>query len=129
MIESLIAGLMPLLIQVESSGQNGLVGDKDRYHKAYGPLQIRQPVCDDYNRVHGTKVQAQDCRHDLRLSKKICRWYLKFYAAEKHLGRKPTIEDCARIWNGGPDGWREGKTKPYWAKVKRELNKKKEGGY
>ena len=117
--------LIPILIQIESGGWDGAIGDQNKKHKAYGPLQIRQPVCDDYNLMHGTKIRARDCLDNWRLSKKICRWYLGHYATEKRLGRRPTFEDLARVWNGGPDGWKRETTKPYWAKVAKELKKKK----
>lgn len=32
--------------------------------------------------------------------------------------RSTTLEDAARIWNGGPDGWRKDSTIAYWHKVK-----------
>ena len=38
---------------------------------------------------------------------------------------KPTYEVYARIWNGGPDGWKKRSTLKYWKKVKKELKKKK----
>ncbi len=91
-------------IQVESSGNDRAVGDKTLADKAYGPLQIRQPVCDDINTRYGTSYRAEQCFGDRELSIRIYNLYMGIYATEEHLGRKPTYEDMARIWNGGPAG-------------------------
>ena len=116
--------LIKALILVESGGDDSVVGDKHLRDKAYGPLQIRQPVCDDYNRVHGTNYRAGIVLGNRKLSEKICSWYTNHYATKSRLGRSPTDEDRARIWNGGPDGWKRSSTKAYWQKVSRELKKK-----
>jgi hypothetical protein len=31
------------------------------------------------------------------------------------------MEDAARIWNGGPNGWKKKATDSYWQKVARAL--------
>jgi hypothetical protein len=41
--------------------------------------------------------------------------YGEKYRAET--GRLPTDETFARIWNGGPTGWRKLSAKGYWARV------------
>ena len=124
MIDLLIVTLIPILIHTESRGVDRAIGDLLKKQKAYGCLQIREPVCRDYNQAHGTKIRARDCRGNRKLSEEICTWYLKRYATEKRLGRKPTLEDMARIWNGGPDGWKERSTRGYWEKVKKNLKKR-----
>ncbi len=110
-----IASLITVLIQVESGGDDRAVGDKHLKQKAYGCLQIRQPVCDDYNDHHGTAYRAEQMRGNRELSVKVCRWYLEYYGAR--LGRAATEQDCARIWNGGPNGWKRQSTRGYWKKV------------
>ena len=45
------------------------------------------------------------------------------YATEKRLGRPVTIEDIARIHNGGPNGYKKQATDVYWLKVKAQLKK------
>ena len=35
-----------------------------------------------------------------------------------------TAETYARIWNGGPDGWRKPTTAAYWRKVRVKLETK-----
>jgi hypothetical protein len=36
----------------------------------------------------------------------------------QHYGKGRSIEDMARIHNGGPDGWKKKCTEQYWLKVK-----------
>lgn len=86
-----------------------------------GPLQIRPILVDDLNRLGHSFTYAD--RHDLEKSKAMCRIYLAHYATRQRIGREPTAQDMARIWNGGPRGWRKPSTLPYWRKVRHELNK------
>lgn len=37
------------------------------------------------------------------------------------LVRPPTVEVYARIWNGGPEGWRKSSTLAYWRRVRNAL--------
>lgn len=96
--------LISALMKVESGGNDGAIGDKHLAQKAYGCLQIRQPCVDDVNRRYGTKYKAEDCLNNRALSIWICCKYIDMYATESRLGRTPTDEDKARIWNGGPIG-------------------------
>jgi len=117
------------LAVVESNNDDWAIGDKHLRQRAYGALQIRQPICDDYNRHHQTRHRAADLRGRRATAEKIARWYLIHYANRRTLGRAPTFADYARIWNGGPDGWKQKGTEKYWGKVKRVLaDKKKKGG-
>lgn len=52
-------------------------------------------------------------------SMQIVASYMHLYATPKRLGRDPTIEDWARIHNGGPEGWRRDSTLSYWQKFQR----------
>lgn len=113
--------LIAALIQVESSGRDTVVGDRNLRAPAYGPLQIRQPVCDDVNVRFKTHFLATEMDGNRVLSVKVCRLYLSIWATRKRLGRVPTEEDLARIWNGGPNGWKREATVPYWSKVRRYL--------
>ena len=118
--------LLQTIAIVESGGNDRAIGDRHLLEKAYGSHQIRQPVCDDYNRAHGTKYRAVHLLGNSPLSEKICRWYINHYATRTRLGRPPTDEDRVRIWNGGPDGHKHLVTKPYWRKVRVALTKEKE---
>ena len=111
--------LLQAIAVVESGGNDRAIGDRHLLQKAYGSLQIRQPVCDDYNQAHVTKYRAIQMRGNRALSEEICRWYINHYATKARLGRPPTDEDRARIWNGGPSGWKKKSTKSYWRKVVR----------
>lgn len=113
--------LIGVLIKVESGGNDRAHGDRHLRQPAYGPLQIRQPVCDDVNRYYGTRYRASALRGNRRLSILICRRYLALHATRQALGRSPTAEDYARIWNGGPEGWKRRSTLGYWQKVRRQL--------
>lgn len=96
--------LLVAQIQAESGGDDNAIGDKFLSQKAYGCLQIRQPCVDDYNRWHQTHYKAEDCLGNRELSVRIYKDYIDHYATAPRLGRTPTDEDKARIWNGGPVG-------------------------
>lgn len=105
------------------------------YAYARGPLQIREvfpseraayerrragkamtyvPVIDDVNDHYGTSYTADD-RNDPTKSKELYRLYLERYGRafyNKH-GRNPTDEEYWRMWNGGPNGYRNSKTEAY----------------
>ena len=118
--------LIRALIMVESGGNDHAIGDRHLAQSAYGPLQIRQPVCDDYNRAHGTTYRAKDLIGQRELSVKICRWYVVAYQPKKHSGRTMTLEEIyARTWNGGPNGIRKSATLKYWRKVERALSEER----
>ncbi|HSG19968.1 MAG TPA: transglycosylase SLT domain-containing protein [Burkholderiaceae bacterium] len=109
--------LIPALVQVESAGNPRAVGDGG---KALGALQIWSVVVQDVNRAHGTRYTHRDA-FDPAKAEAICRLYLAIYCTPKRLGRQPTMEDAARIWNGGPTGWKKKATVSYWQKVARVL--------
>jgi hypothetical protein len=80
----------------ESKCQNGLVGDTNQTHWAYGMFQVSQPVCDEYNEANGTNLRAdKDCRWDPELSSKVFCWYVNKWATAERLGHQPTLEDMA----------------------------------
>jgi hypothetical protein len=47
--------------------------------------------------------------------------YLAIYATPARIGRAVTDEDRARIWNGGPDGWRRRSTLPYLRRFREQI--------
>lgn len=121
------APLVRAMILTESSdkfhpnGNDFAIGDKTLFNKAYGCLQIRKLVCDDVNRVYGLQRKAQDMLGQRALSIDTMEKYWSIWATPKHIGRPVTDEDRARIWNGGPNGWRNPKTVRYWNEVKKFL--------
>lgn len=100
---------------VETGGRTGPI--KGDGGKALGPLQIHWVCWKDANMPDGT---YEDCA-DLSYAKRVFARYMARYATERRLGRPVTDEDRARIWNGGPNGWRKEATKVYWSKVRKEL--------
>jgi hypothetical protein len=109
------------LEKVETNGNPKAVGDNG---DSFGILQIQLGVVRDVNRVHGTRYKHRDAFDPVK-ARDICRRYLSIYCTSEAIGREPTVEDAARIWNGGPKGWRKGATEGYWAKVKAVLAAKK----
>jgi len=109
-----IADLIHAIHLVETGGRTGPIsGDNGA---ALGPLQIHRGCWQDAN-IGGSYSQCAD----LEYSKRVFHAYMKRYATEKRLGRIPTFEDMARIWNGGPNGYKKQATIKYWKKVKEHL--------
>lgn len=115
--------LVEALIQVESGGNDNAVGDKHLTDKAYGCLQIRKPCVSDVNKIFGTNYLAEQMIGNRQLSLWVFSKYMELYANVRKLGRPVTDEDRARIWNGGPTGYKRDSTIPYWEKVEKLLLK------
>lgn len=109
----------------ESRNNDKAIGDKKfpPSRRAYGWLQVRKPCVDDVNKHFGTHYKAKDCLGNRALSLWIYQKYMEIHATKKALGRDPTDEDKARIWNGGPNGWKKSSTLAYWAAIKWWLKK------
>ena len=105
------------LIHVESQGRLDVIGQFGEV----GVLQIRQCAIDDINRWLGTNLTLEHAKKPA-MARWMCQVYLRRYCTKERLGREPTLQDAARIWNGGPDGWKKPATKKYWEKVKLQLN-------
>ena len=106
------ADLIGRIAAVESGGRTNVVGD---HGKAFGPLQIHQAALTDYERWTGQRVTLDQCR-SMTTSRAVCAAYLAHYATAARIGRPVTDEDRARVWNGGPNGWRKSATVAYWRK-------------
>ena len=107
----------------ESGGDEQAVGDKKLKQKAYTSLQIRQPALDDVNKFYAKEIKKIFGRDKftveyLKQNRAALNWcfekYTGHYATRKRLGREPTDEDRARIWNGGPDGYKRASTNKDW---------------
>ena len=107
---------------VESGYNTNAIGDGG---KAVGCLQIWTIVVDDCNRIEGKKRFSYEDRHDRTKSYQMARIYLEYWGTkyEARTGRKATNEILARIWNGGPNGWKNTNTKIYWKKVNNKLRR------
>jgi len=117
--------LINACIEVESEGNSQAVGD---YGQAIGILQIWKITIDDVNRILGYQAYSYDDRYNPEKSKEIFKIYVDFYGEvyQRQTGLAPTDEIYARIWNGGPKGWRKISTGHYWYKVDRQLKSQAE---
>lgn len=118
--------LISALIAVETGSQKDpdhALGDFVRGQPtAFGCLQISQKVIDDVNRISGQAFSVADA-FDRPTAVKICLGYLAHYCTPERLGHSPTTQDFARVWNGGPQGWRKAETRAYWRKVRDQLDR------
>ena len=111
--------LLNAIRMVESSGNDSAVGDNGN---AIGPYQIWRSYWKDaiqFDPSIGGKYE--DC-FNREYAERIVNAYMDRYAIKRRLGRTPTMEDIARIHNGGPNGHRKKATLSYWQKVLRELD-------
>lgn len=121
MITNMIYILIPILISVET-GNHQFPDEAIGKAGEVGRLQIRQSVVDDVNRIYdlNRKYNIRDA-HLPCYASEMCYLYLLYWGDSKRLGREPTFEDLARIWNGGPKGYQKRSTISYWKKVNRKL--------
>ena len=111
------------LIMTESMNDDSAVGDNG---KAYGALQIHAKTVTDIN-----KLQRLSLTHNDMFKRNCaiysCYIYLAYWGKNYTLetGKKPSYQTLARIWNGGPEGYKNSKTKKYWKKVKTHLKKRR----
>jgi len=112
-----IITLILAIIAVESSGNDLAVGDNG---DAYGCLQIHACYVQDASEYAKEEWNHLDA-FDRDTSIEIFIAYMSRYATEDRLGRPVTIEDIARIHNGGPNGYKKDSTIKYWKKVEAEL--------
>lgn len=109
------AALWAAQVEIESGGDpSAYKADED----AAGIVQIRPCVPADLRRL-GLLAGPVD-RFDPAEGRRVWALYLGYYGARyrKATGRTPTAEVYARIWNGGPKGWRKSSTLAYWRKVR-----------
>jgi hypothetical protein len=125
--------LLSLIVQLEHPVDQQAAAAAIRREGAYGPAQIRAPCLHDVNtryseavvKTFGRKLTLQDCTR-----KDVALWTTKTYlehwgqAYTQKTGKKPTAEIYCRIWNGGPDGWREKQTVKYWHKARTVIKEK-----
>lgn len=89
-------------------------------------MQITPILVRDVNRIAGTNFTLQD-RYDRGKSLQIAELYLKYYGEvyTKKTHKDPDDQIYARIWNGGPNGWRKVSTQKYWLAVQKEIENNK----
>ena len=104
-----VDNLLDAMYAVESKRGKELVGDDG---KAIGPYQIHREYWQDaveFDLTIGGKYE--DCMNKA-YSEKIIRAYWERYAP-----KKATLEQLARIHNGGPKGHTRNATLKYWKKI------------
>ena len=102
--------LLAAIAVVESNVDDHTVGDGG---DAIGRYQIHAKAVEDVNKFYNTDFSWRQM-HDPASAEWVALLYLQLYLkAVPNAG----LEDAARIWNGGPDGWRQGCTLAYWHKV------------
>ena len=110
-----VDNLLDAMYTVESNRGKNLVGDNG---KAIGPYQIWKAYWQDaveFDKTIGGEYE--DCMNKA-YAEKIVRAYWKRYAP-----KGATIEQLARIHNGGPRGHLNTNTIKYWNKIKKEMSK------
>lgn len=81
---------------------------------AYGGLQIRQILLDDYYQWTGIRITLEQTLN-LSVAKSIFMFYAELYGDSKDLQR------ISRKWNGGAKGMQKESTKAYWIKIQHEI--------
>lgn len=99
--------IIAAIITVESGGNDLVVGDGGR---AIGALQIHAGVVADVNRRYGTHYTHAGMTNRVAAIEVFHRYqamYVKVWS----------VENCARTWNGGPQGNKKPSTLLYYKKV------------
>lgn len=114
--------LILAIAKVESNNNSFAIGDNG---KAVGKFQIWIDVVKDINRIDGQISFTYKDRFCPIKSRAILVRYLWYYGTryQKITGKVPDDEVLARIWNGGPNGYKRSTTLPYWNKVKTVMSK------
>lgn len=108
--------LIAALIAVESGG-NDLARGR---HGELGALQVRPCVVRDVNRVVGGNYRWSEMTNRWA-AVGVFRIYTEHYCTAVKLGRPVTSQDLARVWNGGPNGWKRRQTMVYWKRVQARM--------
>ncbi len=105
--------LLDAIEWIESKGDPNAIGDSGA---AIGAYQIHKIYVDDCNRIIGETYFNYHDRWSRVQSRHMAITYLS------HYGKGRSLEDIARIHNGGPNGYKKISTKKYWLKIKNYLD-------
>lgn len=83
-----------------------------------GAYQIKKIVIDDVNRILGVNAYKYEDVVDRNKSRDICRFYIVYWS---RVNGECSFESMARIWNGGPKGYKKQSTIKYWKKIKEQM--------
>ena len=113
--------LIEALIQVESRGNDSAIGDRHLVgNEAIGALQIRPIMVREVNRILKIKKSEKRFKMSDRWDREKTIEMFLIWKDFHH--RDDSFETIARNWNGGPKGFKNPRTKKYWAKVQQELD-------
>lgn len=104
----------------ESTNRTWIINKKEG---AYGCLQVRKKCLQDINNFYGTNYNLTDFLGNEKLSVWALKGYVSMYS--KKLGIPLSCEFVARLWNGGPSGWRSQGAEKYWQKLSANIKKLK----
>ena len=107
-----LATIIAALVALESGGNPDAVGDCGR---AVGVLQIHPSMVAECNRIVGAERWTLADRADAAKSKAMAEAYLEHWAQliARRIGRNLAPEEMARLWGGGPTGYRKASTDAY----------------
>jgi hypothetical protein len=91
----------------------------NKVEDAVGIAQIRPCCLQDCNTIVGEPRWCFSDRFDPEESKAMFEAYTTYYCKKHDVDTTP--ENRARIWNGGPHGFRKGSTLDYWGRVQRRM--------
>lgn len=124
-IDDSMDSLLSAMIIVESGGDVNAIGKNGEL----GCLQIRTVAVLDVNRILRRQGSTRQYTFSDRLleekSREIAKVYLVHYAllaVDEMQGAISYNEIMARVWNGGPQGYKKKSTIPYWRKVSKVLD-------
>lgn len=111
--------LLDAIERVESGCNPKAIGDNG---DAVGSFQLHTEVIDDVNRICKKSFKYTD-RKDRKKSREIASLYIDYWAKHytKKTGKDATDEVRAKIFNGGPNGYKNKNTEKYWNEVRKEL--------
>ena len=83
-------------------------------HQEHGRYQVRQCVLDDVEKYYHVRFSLAEMEDDKKAAA-VCRLYLTHWGDHytRLTGNPVTVYVLARVWNGGPDGWKKHETVPY----------------
>ncbi len=120
--------LRQAIIKTESLGEkdpDSTIGDNNR---AFGRYQIHKIAVDDVNAADNTNYKHSDMFDPVKATDVFNRYMaLNTKRYINRTNKQPTYEVLARMWNGGPMGWKNNhtilsaNTKNYWKRVKQHL--------
>jgi len=109
--------LLDAIMEQETGGEDdpsNAVGDNG---DSLGPFQIQEAYWNDaveQDPSLAANGQTYDSVRDESYARAVVAAYMTRYATESRIGRTPSVEDVARIHNGGPNGYSSDNTDGYW---------------